>query len=97
MRLLTKPGCHLCDEARGVVERVCAEALADGIETVLDERDILSDPALARRHSEDIPVLFIGEKRHAVWRVDPERLRAALDRAARRRPLSRRPGNGGSP
>lgn len=73
VRLLAKPGCHLCDVARPVVSRVCAE-LAVGWEEV----DITSDPDLMRRFGEEIPVVFVDDAQHDFWRVDEGRLRAAL-------------------
>lgn len=82
LTLIGKPGCHLCDDARGTIERVRTELAERGIETSLDELDILQDPQLARRHSEDIPVVQINGRRHAIWRVDPERLTAAVEKAA---------------
>lgn len=88
--LIGKPGCHLCDDARTVIERVRGELAADGIETALEELDILEDPALARLHSEDIPVVQVNGRRHAIWRVDPERLTAAVTRAAKPRFLRRK-------
>ena len=39
-----KPGCHLCQDAREVLHRVCGEL---GI--AWEELDILADPALAAR------------------------------------------------
>jgi Glutaredoxin-like domain (DUF836) len=71
--LLGKPGCHLCDEARVVVERVCHE-LGIG----WSERSILDDPALTERYAEQIPVILVDGYEHAVWRVDEDRLRIAL-------------------
>ncbi|WP_053385019.1 glutaredoxin family protein [Leucobacter celer] len=82
LTLIGKPGCHLCDEARDAIARVRAELAERGIETALEELDILEDPQLARRHSEDIPVVQINGRRHAIWRVDPERLTAAVEKAA---------------
>ena len=79
--LLGKPGCHLCDEARAVVERVIAE-LPPGT-AVLTERNILEDAALAEKHADDIPVVLIGDRVHVYWRVDPDRFRRALVEAAR--------------
>ncbi|RGE15841.1 glutaredoxin family protein [Leucobacter sp. wl10] len=84
LTLIGKPGCHLCDEARDTIGRVRAELAGRGIDTGLEELDILQDPRLARRHSEDIPVVQIDGRRHAVWRVDPERLAAAIEKAAER-------------
>ncbi|WP_416445152.1 glutaredoxin family protein [Leucobacter sp. HNU] len=53
-----------------------------GIATELEELDILQDAELARRHSEDIPVVFVNDRRVAIWRVDPAKLTAAIERAA---------------
>ena len=71
--LYGKPGCHLCDDARAVVEAICAE-LGVG----WTEIDITQDPALVREYGEQIPVTFVDGRRHDFWRVDPARLRKAL-------------------
>jgi glutaredoxin len=56
--LYGKPGCHLCEEARGVVEAVRAEHPFD-----LEEVDITRDAALERAYRERIPVVAIdGEE-----------------------------------
>jgi hypothetical protein len=75
VRLLSKPGCHLCDDARAVVEVVCAE-----LGESFDEVDITSDAELMRTYGEEIPVTFVDGRQHDFWRVDPARLRAALAR-----------------
>jgi glutaredoxin len=75
VRLLTKPGCHLCDDARDVVELVCAE-LAEEFEEV----DITGHPDLQMRYGEQIPVTFVDGTQHDFWHVDAERLRTALHR-----------------
>jgi glutaredoxin len=71
--LYSKPGCHLCDDAREVVERVCAD-----LGESYDEISILDDPALLERYAEEIPVTLVDGKQHDFWRVSEERLRAAL-------------------
>ena len=71
--LYAKPGCHLCDDARAVIARVCAE-LGESYEEI----SILDDPALQERYGEEIPVTFVDGKQHDFWRVDPARLRKAL-------------------
>jgi len=71
--LYGKPGCHLCDDARVVIERVCAE-LGESYEEV----SILDDPALTERFAEEIPVTFVDGRQHDFWRVDADRLRTAL-------------------
>jgi len=73
--LYGKPGCHLCDDAREVIDRVCAD-----LGTSYAEVDITSDPELARRFGEQIPVTFVDGAQHDFWRVDEQRLRAALTR-----------------
>ncbi|QBE49263.1 glutaredoxin family protein [Leucobacter triazinivorans] len=82
LTLIGKPGCHLCDDARETIARVRAELAERGVATELRELDILADAQLARRHAEDIPVVQIDGRRHAIWRVDPERLSAAIEKAA---------------
>ncbi|MBD8870830.1 glutaredoxin family protein [Nocardioides donggukensis] len=71
--LYSRPGCHLCDEARLVVEQVCAE-----LGEAYTEVDVDGDAALARRYGEEVPVTFVDGRQHDFWRVDPTRLRAAL-------------------
>lgn len=71
--LVGKPGCHLCDDARLVIEAVCAET-----GTAWEERSVLDDPALAAEYWEQIPVVLIDGERFDFWRIDPERLRTRL-------------------
>jgi hypothetical protein len=73
--IVGKPGCHLCDEARVIVEQVCAET-----GTTWDEVSVLEDVALFDSYWEKIPVLLIDGEVHDFWRVDPDRLRRALSR-----------------
>ncbi|MFM7147948.1 MAG: glutaredoxin family protein [Actinomycetales bacterium] len=51
--LLGKPGCHLCVQAREVIERVSAD-LGVGWQ----ELSILDDPELLRLHRDRIPVVL---------------------------------------
>jgi glutaredoxin len=75
--LLSKPGCHLCDAARAVVEAVVAET--PGVALV--ETSITTDSNLYDRYVEEIPVVLINGRVHNIWRVDADRLRAALREA----------------
>jgi Glutaredoxin-like domain (DUF836) len=52
---------------------VCAE---EGAEWA--ERDISEDAELVRRYTDQVPVTFVDGRQHDFWRVDAERLRAAL-------------------
>ncbi|QWS34031.1 glutaredoxin family protein [Curtobacterium aetherium] len=78
--LLTKPGCHLCDDARPIVERVVAAHPG----TTLDERSILDDDDLRTEHAEDIPVVLVDGRVHSNWHVDADRLARALEQAEAR-------------
>ena len=71
--LLSRPGCHLCEQARAVIERVTAE-LGVG----WDERDIDASPADRAAYSDMVPVTFVDGVQHDFWRVSERRLRAAL-------------------
>ena len=73
--LFGRPGCHLCEAAREVIERVC-----DDLGEQFVEVDIDSDPAMLHRFGEEIPVTFVDGAQHDFWRVDESRLRAALSR-----------------
>jgi glutaredoxin len=75
--LVTKPGCHLCDAAREVVTAVVGE-ISD---VTMVERSIADDPELYDRFVEEIPVVLINDRVHNIWRVDGDRLRAALTEA----------------
>ena len=71
--LLAKPGCHLCDDARAVIERVAAD-LGVGWE----ERDITASPDDMREYWDKIPVTLVDGVQIDFWRVSEPRLRAAL-------------------
>lgn len=73
--LISKPGCHLCDDARAVVAAVTAE-LGESFEEV----NMLDDPVLVQRYAEMIPVTLVDGAQHDYWRVSAERLRWALTR-----------------
>lgn len=65
-----------------VVARVAAD-----VGVTWEEQSILDDPDLAARYAEAIPVILVDGDQHDYWRVDEQRLRAAL---AGRRPWSLR-------
>lgn len=71
--LYARAGCHLCDEARTVIEAVCRE-----LGESFTEVDIDTDPTLQERFTDEVPVTFVDGRQHDFWRVDPQRLRAAL-------------------
>jgi len=71
--LYSRAACHLCDEAKAVVADVCAEA-----EESWEEVDIDTDETLRAKYSDMVPVVTVDGVQHGFWRVDAERLRAAL-------------------
>jgi hypothetical protein len=71
--LSSRPGCHLCDDARTLIEQVCAELGESYVEVSLAD-----DPDLERRFGHEVPVTYVDGRQHDYWRVDPVRLRAAL-------------------
>ncbi len=75
--LVVRDGCHLCETAREVVERVAGD-LGVG----WDEVDVDSDAELRARWSDEVPVTLVDGRQHDFWRVDEARLRAALARPA---------------
>jgi glutaredoxin len=77
--VLTRDGCHLCADAIVVVQEVCSEVGARYTEV-----DVDGDPELRRHYTDQVPVVFVDGRQHDFWRVDPQRLRTALTRPARK-------------
>ena len=74
--LYTRPGCHLCEEARTAVAPLLRE-----FDAVLCEVNIENDAVLLQRYGCDIPVIFIGARKAAKHRVDLEQFRRQLEQA----------------
>ena len=71
--LLSRPGCHLCDDARAVISRVAADLGVDW-----EERDITQSQQDLLDYADMIPVTLIDGVQHDFWRVSEARLRTAL-------------------
>jgi glutaredoxin len=71
--IYSRPGCHLCDDMKAVVARV-----ARSLPLAIDEIDISTDPALETSYAAEIPVLMIGGKKAAKYRVTEDELRRLL-------------------
>ncbi|WP_296138136.1 glutaredoxin family protein [uncultured Tessaracoccus sp.] len=65
VRLLTRTGCHLCEEAERIVERTCA-GKGVGFELV----DVDTDEALRAEYTDHVPVLIIDDTVRSRWFVD---------------------------
>lgn len=62
--LYSKPGCHLCDDTRALLQALFAQRATDGLAILdVEERDITTDPNLERAFFETIPVVEIGARR----------------------------------
>lgn len=84
LTLIGKPDCHLCEVASEVVDAVIADLPdATAEQVVVETASIADDPALYQLWWEKIPVVLIDGTLHAHWRVSPDRLRTALEEAAR--------------
>jgi thiol-disulfide isomerase/thioredoxin len=66
LTIYSRPGCHLCDEMKAVVERV---ARSTALPLTIEEIDISTDPALEARYGVEIPVLLIDGKKVAKYRI----------------------------
>jgi glutaredoxin len=76
--LYTRPGCHLCDEAKQQMAPLLAE-----FRVALREVNIDSDPALREQFTNDVPVIFLGDRKVAKHRVNLDQLRRQLTDAAK--------------
>ncbi len=74
--IYTKPGCHLCDEAKTAIAPLLREFGA-----TVREIDIAGDATLMQRFGCDIPVIYIGRKKAAKHRVNLEQFRRQLQEA----------------
>ncbi len=73
VEFFTRPGCHLCDDARVVL---VAEQARTPFE--LQEVDIESDDALVRAYGLRIPVVVVDGEEAFEYTLDPEELAARL-------------------
>ena len=73
MVLVTRQGCHLCEQAAPVVASEAARAGA-----AYRERDVDASPADREAYGDKVPVVLLDGVEHAYWTVDARALRAAL-------------------
>lgn len=82
LTIYSRPGCHLCDDMKAVVDLV-ARTVAFSVQEI----DISTDPALEARYGLEIPVLLVNGKKAAKYRVTEDELRRILaGRAGEARP-----------
>lgn len=73
MTLMSRAGCHLCDDAVAAVTQLASE-----IAFTWDVVDVDTSPDLQDRYGDRVPVVLVDGREHGYWRVETERLRAAL-------------------
>ncbi|HKT04602.1 MAG TPA: glutaredoxin family protein [Rugosimonospora sp.] len=71
LTLITRPGCHLCDDAKQVLERIGEPFAEWNVESSLELED---------EYGDRVPVVLLDGKEHGYWRVEEERLRRDLAR-----------------
>jgi glutaredoxin len=71
--LITRDGCHLCEDASVQLTALSAE-LGFGYE----ERDVDADGALLAEYGDHVPVIMIDGREHGYWRLEADRFRRAI-------------------
>jgi glutaredoxin len=73
--LITREGCHLCQDAEATLRR-----LRDELGFGYVELDVDAEPRRRDEYSDRVPVILIDGKEHGYWRVEEARFRKALKR-----------------
>jgi glutaredoxin len=73
--LITRVGCHLCEEAEAMLRQLSGE-LGFGYE----ELDVDADRMRRDEYAERVPVILIDGREHGYWRVEEARFRKAISR-----------------
>jgi glutaredoxin len=71
--LITRAGCHLCQDAEARLRELAVELGFD-----YEELDVDSDQTRRNEYSDRVPVILIDGKEHGYWRLEEERFRKAL-------------------
>lgn len=69
--LVSRQGCHLCDEAAATIAEACAEGQWASV-------DVDEHPDLRQRYSDHVPVVFVDGRLLAYWTLTREQLDRAL-------------------
>ena len=76
LTIYSKPGCHLCDDMKAIVDRVVRSSRQP---VTVEEVDISRERALEERYGLEIPVLMLDGRKIAKYRVSEAELTRALD------------------
>ena len=69
LTLYSRPGCHLCDEMKTLIDRV-----AHGTAWTVEVIDISTDAELESRYGLEIPVLLVNGRKAAKYRLSEAEL-----------------------
>ena len=78
LTLYTRAGCHMCEEMKAQLQPLVRE-----FGLALREVDVDTDAELKTRFGEEVPVLFLDDRKVAKYHVDVGRLRRTLESAQR--------------
>ena len=78
MSVVTRRGCHLCEDAESVVDQLSRE-----LGFSWDAVDVDQSSQLLDTYGDRVPVILLDGVEHGYWRVEEDRLRQALDQPAR--------------
>jgi glutaredoxin len=71
--LMTRRDCPACAAAEADIRRICAELAVEWTAA-----DVDSDPEWQAEYGDRVPVILIDGVEHGYWKVEEDRLRAAL-------------------
>jgi glutaredoxin len=74
LELLTRAGCHLCEEAASTLAQLAAEAGLAPPASI----DVDADPELQAEYGDRVPVVLLDGREHSYFAVDVARLRRDL-------------------
>lgn len=75
VEIYSKPGCHLCDEAKDVIGEV-----KHLFNLEIKEVNIEGDEELFEKYQFDIPVIFINGRKAFKYRMDAGQLKVRLEK-----------------
>lgn len=73
--MLVRAHCHACTVAREDIDRICTD-----LGVPWRTSDVDADPELRAEYGDRVPVILIDGREHGFWKVEEQRLRAALAR-----------------
>jgi hypothetical protein len=75
LTIYSRPGCHLCDEMKAIVDRTLRAA---GTPVRIEQIDISGNADLEAKYGLEIPVLMVDGRKVAKYRISDEELLRVL-------------------